>query len=59
MQSPTPVDPFHKHLGTCAQCRNKPFGLCTVGAAGLRQAVSELVVPVPVVARDDAERGLR
>lgn len=51
----TPADPFHKHLDSCAQCRSKPFNLCAVGAAALRQAVSALVP----VARDDAARGLR
>lgn len=27
---------FHKHLDVCAQCREHPFQLCTVGARLLR-----------------------
>ena len=30
---------FHDHLDVCKQCREHPFGLCSVGARLLREAV--------------------
>lgn len=32
------IDKFHAHLDVCSQCRNHPFGLCSVGARLLREA---------------------
>jgi len=34
------IDKFHNHLDVCKQCRDNPFGLCTVGASLLQQAGS-------------------
>ena len=31
---------FHRHLDTCAQCRNNPFKLCPVGHALLTGAAN-------------------
>jgi hypothetical protein len=32
---------FHRHLDTCAQCRNNPFKLCPVGHALLTVAANK------------------
>ena len=34
------IDKFHAHLDACSQCRNHPFGLCTVGATLLKEAAT-------------------
>lgn len=34
------IDRFHAHLDVCSQCRNHPFGLCSVGARLLREAAT-------------------
>lgn len=36
MSSP---DAFHAHLEVCAQCRDHPFALCSVGVALIHEAV--------------------
>lgn len=33
---------FHAHLDICEQCRERPFDLCRVGDALLRNAVQSL-----------------
>ena len=37
------VDEFHTHLDICKQCRENPFGLCSLGERLLLRAV---VMPV-------------
>ncbi len=37
-----PADPFHKHLDTCAQCREQPFNLCTDGVAAMDESMKKL-----------------
>lgn len=37
---PTPRELFHAHLDACAQCRERPFDLCSVGAPLLKAAGS-------------------
>ena len=36
------LDPFYEHLGSCEQCRDRPFNLCSVGESTLTESMANL-----------------
>lgn len=43
----TATELFHAHLNVCAQCRDHPMNLCSVGAKLLTLAATDSEPPVP------------
>lgn len=43
---------FHEHLDECAQCRNYPFALCSVGEPLLRETVGWSAAPTQPTTAD-------